>query len=214
MPASTRAKVARLREEIANSVSHGVGLLAAAIVVPIIISSAAAHGPRAVVASSAFALTMILVYLTSTLYHALPRGRAKRVFHVLDHSAIFLLIAGTYTPFALGVLAGAWGWTLFGMVWSLAIAGIALKIVGRMRYPRLETILYITMGWLVVIATKPLLTHMEPWGLFWLVAGGVAYTSGVVFYAAEHVRYSHLAWHLLVIVGTSCHVVAVVRYSA
>lgn len=202
-----------LGEEIANSVSHGVGLLGAVAVAPLIVMAAGPHGIAARVGAVVFSVTMVLVYATSTLYHALRRGRAKRVVRVLDHAAIFLLIAGTYTPFTLGVLSGAWGWTLLGLVWALAVAGVCLKAIGRLRYPRLETASYLAMGWVVLIAIRPLWLAMQPWGLFWLVAGGVAYTTGVFFYAATRVRYAHLVWHLLVIGGTACHVVAVVRYS-
>lgn len=204
-----------LGEEIANSVSHCVGLLAAVAAVPILVIAAVQRGGAAgIVGASVFAATMVLLYLTSTLYHALPRNRAKRVFQVLDHGAIFLLIAGTYTPFTLGVLRGTWGWTLFGLVWGLALAGVVLKAVGGVRYPMLSTCLYLSMGWLVLIAVKPLWLSMPTWGLFWLLAGGIAYTAGVAFFAAERVRYSHFIWHLFVIVGTVCHFVAVLWYAA
>ncbi len=213
-PLEPRRRAPGPREELANSVSHGLGLLAALAMVPMIISAAHPNGVRAIVGSSVFAATMVLVYLTSTLYHALPGGKAKRVMRILDHAAIFLLIAGTYTPFTLGVLSGTWGWTLFGLIWTLAVAGVALKALGGLRYPRLETILYVAMGWMVLVAVKPLWEQMQPWGFFWLVAGGVAYTAGVGFYAAAKIRYGHLVWHLLVIAGTACHVIAVMRYSA
>lgn len=202
-------------EEIANSVSHGVGLLAALAATPGLVLSAVRHGGAARIAgASVFAATMVLLYLTSTLYHALPGNRAKRVFQVLDHAAIFLMIAGTYTPITLGVLRGAWGWTLFGLVWSLAIAGVALTAGGGVRYPKLTTGLYLAMGWLIVIAVKPLWLRMPSEGLRWLSAGGIAYTVGVVFYAAKRVRYSHFIWHLFVITGTSCHYVAVLRFAS
>jgi hemolysin III len=213
-PLESPRKAPGPREELANSVSHGLGLVAALAMVPLIVSAAHPNGVRAIVGSSVFAATMVLVYLTSTLYHALPGGKAKRVMRILDHAAIFLLIAGTYTPFTLGVLSGTWGWTLFGLIWTLAVAGVALKALGGLRYPRLETILYVAMGWMVLVAVKPLWEQMQPWGFFWLVAGGVAYTAGVGFYAAAKMRYGHLVWHLLVIAGTACHVVAVMRYSA
>jgi hemolysin III len=157
---------------------------------------------------------MVLLYLTSTLYHALPRNRAKRVFQVLDHAAIFLMIAGTYTPFTLGVLHGPWGWTLFGLVWGLALAGIVLTAVGGVRYPKLRTGLYLAMGWLILIAIKPLWLRMPSLGLFWLIAGGIAYTVGVAFYVAKRVSYSHFVWHLFVIAGTACHFIAVLRFAA
>jgi hemolysin III len=202
-------------EEIANSVSHGLGLLAAVAGAPVLVLSAARSGGAARVAgASVFAAATVLLYLTSTLYHALPENSAKRVFHVLDHAAIFLMIAGTYTPFTLGVLRGAWGWTLFGLVWGLAIAGIALSAAGGVRYPKLRTGVYIAMGWLVLVAVKPLWLRVPPWGLFWLLAGGIAYTGGVAFYAAKRVRYSHFVWHLFVIAGTACHFIAVLRFAA
>lgn len=201
-------------EEIANSVSHGVGLLAAVASAPVLVHSAVRHGGVArIVGASVFVAAMVLLYLTSTLYHALPRNRAKRVFQVLDHAAIFLMIAGTYTPFTLGVLRGTWGWTLFGLVWSLALAGIVLTAVGGVRYPKLTTGLYLAMGWLIIIAVKPLWLRMPLEGLLWLLAGGVAYTVGVVFYAAKRVRYSHFIWHLFVTTGTACHFIAVLRFA-
>jgi len=202
-------------EEIANSVSHGVGLLAAIAAAPVLVFSAARHGGTARIAgASVFAATMVLLYLTSTLYHALPRNRAKRVFQVLDHAAIFLMIAGTYTPFTLGVLRGPWGWTLFVLVWGLALAGVVLTATGGARYPKLRTGLYLGMGWLILIAAKPLWLRVPPWGLFWLSAGGIAYTAGVAFYAAKRVRYTHFVWHLFVIAGTACHFIAVLRFAA
>jgi hemolysin III len=210
-----RERTQSLGEEIANSVSHGVGLLAAVAAAPVLLFSAVRHGGAARIAgASVFAATMVLLYLTSTLYHALPGNRAKRVFQVLDHAAIFLMIAGTYTPFTLGVLRGTWGWTLFGLVWGLALAGVVHTAVGGIRYPKLSTWLYLAMGWLILIAVKPLWLRMSSGGLFWLSAGGVAYTVGVVFYTAKQVRYSHFIWHLFVITGTACHFIAVLRFAA
>jgi len=202
-------------EEIANSVSHGVGLLAAVAAIPTLVAGAIRRGSVAgIVGVSVFAATMVLLYLTSTLYHALPNNRAKRVFRVLDHSAIFLLIAGTYTPFTLGVLRGPWGWTLFGLVWGLALAGVGLKAVGGVRYPILSPCLYLGMGWLVLIAFKPLWLRIPPAGLLWLLAGGLAYTAGIAFFAAVRTRYTHFVWHLFVLAGTTCHFIAVLWYSA
>jgi hemolysin III len=202
-------------EEIANSVSHGVGMMAALAAAPILIVSAAQRGGAAqIVGASIFAAAMVLLYLTSTLYHALPRNRVKRLFQILDHGAIYLLIAGTYTPFTLGVLRGAWGWTLFGLVWGLALAGVVLKAVAGIRHPRLSTSLYVAMGWLALIAIEPLWLHLPAWGLLWLLAGGIAYTLGVVFFALDgRVRYSHFVWHLFVLAGTACHFVAVLGYA-
>ena len=201
-------------EEIANSISHGIGLLAAVAGFPVLIISAVRQGDAAgIVGAGVFGATMVLLYLTSTLYHALPRNRAKRVFRVLDHGAIFLLIAGTYTPFTLGVLRGAWGWTLFGLVWTLALAGVVLKAVAGARYPALSTCLYLAMGWVVLIAVEPVWLSVPTWGLFWLITGGIAYTVGVAFFAAERVLYCHFVWHLFVIVGTTCHFIAVLCYA-
>ena len=202
-------------EEIANSVSHGVGLLAAVAAAPVLVFSAVHSGGAArIVGASVFAVTMVLLYLTSTLYHALPRNRAKRAFQVLDHAAIFLMIAGTYTPFTLGVLRGTWGWTLFGLVWGLALAGVVLTAVGGARYPKIRVGLYLAMGWLILVAVKPLWLRMPSWGLFWLFAGGIAYTAGVAFYAAKRICYSHFVWHLFVVAGTACHFIAVLRFAA
>ena len=201
-------------EETANSVSHAVGLAAALAAAPVLVLSAVRDGGAARIAgASVFAAAMVLLYLTSTLYHALPMNRAKRVLQVLDHAAIFLMIAGTYTPFTLGVLRGTWGWTLFGLIWALALAGVVLTAAGGVRYPKLTTSLYLGMGWLILVAVKPLWLRMPSEGLFWLLAGGIAYTVGVVFYAAKRVRYCHFVWHLFVIAGTTCHFIAVLRFA-
>jgi len=212
---STTNRVPSPGEEIANSVSHGVGFLAALVATPFLVVSAARRGgSAAIVGASVFAGTTAVLYLASTLYHALPKNKAKHVFRVIDHSAIFLLIAGTYTPFTLGVLRGAWGWTLFGLVWSLAILGVVLKAVGGIVYPRLSTALYVGMGWLALIAIRPLWVHVPVAGWLWLIAGGLAYTSGIAFYAAERVRYGHFVWHVFVLMGTVCHFFAVLWYAA
>ena len=212
---ATQERAQSLGEEIANSVSHGVGFLAAIAAAPVLVHSAIRHdGAARIAGASVFAATTVLLYLTSTLYHALPRNRAKEVFRVLDRAAIFLMIAGTYTPFTLGVLRGTWGWTLFGLVWGLALAGVVLTAAGGVRYPKLTTGLYLAMGWLILIAAKPLWLLVPSWGLFWLFAGGIAYTVGVAFYAAKRIRYGHFVWHLFVIAGTTCHFIAVLRFAA
>jgi hemolysin III len=212
---SARERTQSRGEEIANSVSHGVGLLAAVVAAPVLVLSAVRQdGAARIVGASIFAATMVLLYLTSTLYHALPRNRVKQVFQVLDHAAIFLMIAGTYTPFTLGVLRGTWGWTLFVLVWGLALAGLVLTAAGGARYPKLRVCLYLAMGWLILVAVKPLWLRMPPWGLFWLFAGGFAYTVGVAFYAVKRVSYNHFVWHLFVIAGTACHFIAVLRFAA
>ena len=204
-----------LGEEIANSVSHGVGALATLAAAPFLIRHAAlSHGTSAIVGASVFVATMLLLYVASTLYHALPPGRAKRVFQVIEHSAIFVLIAGTYTPFTLGVLRGAWGWGLLASVWSLAALGVVLKAVGGVRHRALSMSLYLSMGWLVVVAILPLRLRMPPSGLLWLLAGGVAYTAGTLFFGAQRLRYAHFVWHLFVVMGTCCHFVAVWFFAA
>ncbi len=205
-----------LGEEIANAVSHGIAFAAALAATPILVVSALGRGELSgVVGASVFASTMLLLYLTSTLYHALARNRAKVVLRVLDHSAIFLLIAGTYTPFMLGVLHGPWGWSLLVLVWTMALAGLLLKAFHGTRYPRLSTSLYLAMGWLALVAIYPLWQRMPAWGLFWLFAGGFAYTAGIAFFLNdERVRYHHFIWHLFVVAGTMCHFIAVLRYSA
>ena len=204
-----------LGEEIANSVSHGIGLLAALAAFPVLLTAALNRGdPAGIVGASVFAITMVLLYLASTLFHALPPNRAKRVFQILDHSAIYLLIAGTYTPFTLGVLRGDWGWTLFGLVWVLAVVGTVFKALGGVRYTTFSTWVYLAMGWLVLIAAEPVLTLVPKWGLFWLLAGGIAYTAGAVCFMAERIKYFHFLWHLFVVAGTACHFVAVLWYAA
>lgn len=203
-------------EEIANSVSHGAGLVAALVGIPVLIVDAARHADAAfIAAASLFSATIVLLYLASTLYHALPAGKAKRVFRILDHSSIYLLIAGTYAPFTLGVLRGAWGWSLFGVVWGLAVAGVALKASGRASNPIFSTGLYLLMGWVVIVAVDPLFSRVPTAGLLWLLAGGLCYTAGVYFFAMDsRLRYGHLVWHLFVLAGTVCHYFAVLWYAA
>ncbi len=204
-----------LGEEIANSVSHGVALLAAIAALPFLISAARHLSVANVVGATVFAVTMVLLYLTSTIYHALPAGRAKRVILKLDHGAIYVFIAGSYTPFALGALAGPWGWTLFGLVWSLAIIGATLKAFDRLSHPWISTGLYLVMGWLVLIAAVPLVERVPLPGVELLVAGGLAYTAGVVFFMLDsRFKYAHAVWHGFVVVGTGCHFFAVLGYAA
>lgn len=204
-----------LGEEIANSVSHGVALLAVMVAVPFLIAAARHLGVANVVGAGVFAATMVLLYLTSTLYHALLAGRAKRVFLKLDHGAIYVFIAGSYTPFALGALGGPWGWTIFGLVWSLAVLGVTLKAFDRLSHPWLSTGLYLIMGWLVLIAAVPLAQRVPLPGVALLLAGGLAYTTGVLFFMLDsRLRYAHAVWHGFVVAGTSCHYFAVLNYAA
>ena len=204
-----------LGEEIANSVSHGMALLAAIAAMPFLIAAATEFGAANVVGASVFSATMVLLYLVSTLYHALPAGRAKRVFLKLDHGAIYVFIAGSYTPFALGALSGAWGWTLFGLVWALAAFGVTMKACDRLSHPWVSTGLYLVMGWLALIAAVPLIERMALPGLQLIVAGGIAYTAGVVFFALDsRVRYAHAIWHGFVVAGSGLHVFAVLHYAA
>jgi hemolysin III len=190
-------------------------LIAALVAAPFLIMHALPVGNTGfLVGTSLFAITVVLLYLISTLYHALPTGKVKLRMQVVEHSTIFFLIAGTYTPFTLGVLRGTWGWTLLGLVWGLAVAGASLKASYGISHPRAFTFLYLFMGWLVLIAVKPLYAHVQLPGLLWLAAGGVAYTVGVAFYAAgSYLRYGHLIWHLFVMAGTACHYFAVFWYA-
>jgi hemolysin III len=203
-------------EEIANSVSHGAGLIAAAIGVPFLALRAAksSRGPGAVIGAAIFAAAVLLVYSVSAAYHAWPHGKAKRVLRVIEHVAIFLLIAGTYTPFTLGILRGPLGWTLFGLVWALAAAGVILKTASSKRYSGLSIGLYLLMGWLAVVAIPPLWRELPRAGFVGLLAGGLAYTLGVAFYANDHrVKYGHFLWHLFVMAGTACHFFVVALYA-
>lgn len=201
-------------EELANALSHGVGLVAALAAIPVLVAGAARRGgPADVVGVAVFGVAVALLYLTSTLYHATPAGNAKVWLRRLDHSAIYLLIAGTYTPFTLGVLGGAWGWSLFGVVWGLAAVGIALKLTAGVRWPIVSTLVYIAMGWLIILAIRPLLERVPGQGIALLLAGGLAYTGGVVFYAQPRMRFAHFLWHLCVLAGTTFHFFAVLGYA-
>jgi hemolysin III len=181
----------------------------------LVLAAARRDDPWQLVGGAVFGVTLVLLYLASTLFHAVPAtSRAKRAMRVADHSAIYLLIAGTYTPFTLGALRGAWGWTLLGVIWALAIAGVLAKCTLGFRFPRLSTILYVAMGWLVLVAVHPLVTRVSSAGLAWLVAGGLCYTGGVAFYATDtRVRYGHAVWHLFVVAGSVCHFVAVLGHA-
>lgn len=202
-------------EEIANAITHGLGCLLSVAALPLLVWQANRLGSAAdVVAASIFGATLVLLYGTSALYHALPAGAAKRWFQRMDHAAIYVLIAGSYTPFTLGVLHGAWGWTLFGVVWGAAAAGVTIKLMNRLRHPWLSTGLYVAMGWVAVVAVVPLVQRMPAAGLAWLVAGGLCYTLGAGVYMLDNrLRYTHAVWHLFVLAGSVCHFFAAFGYA-
>ena len=195
-----------LSTELANSFTHGVGFaLSIAGLIVLVLIAARQDSPLHVVACSIYGSTLVLLYLASTLYHSIHEPRVKRILRIIDHVAIYLLIAGTYTPFTLIALRGAWGWSIFGVIWGLAAVGILLKIffIGRFRIASVGV--YLLMGWLCIIALKPLLDSLPEGGFPWLLAGGIAYTVGVVFFAWKSLPYSHAIWHLFVMTGSACH---------
>ncbi|WP_064749812.1 PAQR family membrane homeostasis protein TrhA [Lysobacter antibioticus] len=199
-----------IREEIANALTHGLGATAALAGGSVMITLAALYGDAWQLGSSiVFGISLLLLYLASTLYHAIQHPIVKGRLKVFDHCAIYLLIAGTYTPFTLIGLRGPWGWGLFAAIWGLALAGIVFKLFYTGRFKLLSTLIYIAMGWLVLVAIKPLIQALEPWTLGWLLAGGLCYTLGTVFYHRPSLRYSHAIWHLFVIAGSVCHYIAV-----
>lgn len=198
-------------EEIANWTSHSLGLIAALSAFPVLVIATARHGSALNIAAVCiYVTTMVLMFASSTLYHLMPQGDFKRLCRKFDHAAIYLLIAGTYTPFTFSVLAGAWGWTLFILIWSLAGLGLFLMFSNRLNSQWISNGLYLLMGWLVIVAAVPLFKNLSAEGAIWLIAGGLAYTGGVVFYALDgKLRYGHFVWHLFVLAGTICHFFAV-----
>jgi hemolysin III len=202
-------------EELANSISHGIGLCAALIGAPILLLEARRSSLGFFLGAVIFVATMSMLYLGSMLYHAWPQTRGKSILQVVDHSAIFLLIAGTYTPFTLGPLRGLWGSTMLALVWTLAIFGVFLKTTrGPSRHPKLSMTLYLGTGWLALVAARPMTLAIPFPALIWLVAGGIAYTIGVLFFVNGRLRYSHFIWHLFVLAGSSCHFLAVLSCCA
>jgi hemolysin III len=215
MSATTTAALPRYAwgDEIASSVIHGIGILLSIAGLAVLVAVAAMHGgAREVTASAVFGATLVLLYTASTLYHSIPLAPARRVLRTLDHIAIFLLIAGTYTPFTLIALPGAWGWSLFGLVWGLAAAGSALELGLLRRYRWLAVLLYVAMGWVGVVAFGPLHSHLRPGGLALLLGGGAAYTLGVPFYLCRRLPYHHTVWHAFVLAGSVLHYLAVLLY--
>jgi len=200
-------------EEIAHAVTHGLGLVLSIAGVAVLVAAASVRGDAwHVVSCAVFGVTLVLLYAASTLYHGVHHPRAKRVLQQFDHAAIFLLIAGSYTPFALVTLRGGWGWTLLALVWGLAALGIALQIARRSRVRRPLVPIYLVMGWLALIAIGPLVRSLHPQGLVLLFLGGIAYTLGVVFFAWRRLPYNHAVWHLFVLAGSACHFICVLGY--
>ncbi len=214
--AATAPRPQTLNEERANSLSHALGLAAALAAAWLVIAASAQRGdPLFLAGVWVYAASGVALYLASTLYHALPPGRAKDVLLLCDHAVIFVFIAGCYTPFALGVLRGPWSVALLIVVWLMAAGGILFKVItGPDTYPKFGTSLYLALGWVLLVAAGPLLLRLPPAGLAWLLAGGLAYTLGIAFFRAEQVRYAHFIWHLLVLAGTICHFVAVLLYAS
>ena len=198
-------------EEAANVLTHGIGVLAALTAAATLIPLAAIRGSASqVVGTSIFVATLVTLYLASTAYHAARTPHLKARLKVVDHAAIYLLIAGTYTPFTLGALGGGWGWSLFGVIWGLAAAGVVFKIFTTGRFRAVSTLLYVAMGWLVIVAVGPLVRQVAWTTMAWLLAGGLAYTVGTAFYLARRLPFGHAIWHLFVLAGSLCHAVAVV----
>jgi len=196
-----------MQEELANSISHGLGFVLAAAAAPVLVDIASGTGRLTdLIAAYVFCATMLLLYFASAAYHALPEGRAKRLFWRLDHAAIFLFIAGSYTPFSLGMLTSSHDWLVFGLIWAVALVGVVLKATDRLTNPWLSLGLYIGLGWCVLIAALPMLERVSAAGLQLIIGGGVTYTAGAVFFVLDsRVRYAHFIWHLFVLAGSACH---------
>ncbi len=202
----TQHREQSLPEEIINAILHGIGFGLAIAALIILIIFANIYGDTwHLVGFSIYGTTLIILYLASTLYHSFPRGKWKNLFQVIDHASIFLLIAGTYTPVTLTAMRGPWGWSIFGIVWAIALLGILLKVFYMNKLKYLSLVLYIAMGWLIVIAIKPLIESVETTSLIFLIAGGLFYTVGTLFYAWKNLPYSHAIWHLFVLGGSICH---------
>jgi len=195
-----------LKEEVANAITHGIGVgLAIAALVILVVYAARISDTWKVVSFSIYGATMIILFLSSTLYHSFPQPYLKRFFRILDHSSIFLLIAGTYTPVTIGSMRGGWGWTLFGVIWGLTIVGIVLKIFAMSKLKWLSIVVYLMMGWIILIAIKPLVAVVTTKFLIWILAGGLAYSLGIIFYVARKLPFHHAVWHLFVLAGSICH---------
>lgn len=206
-------KLYSVGEEIAHSVTHGIGVVLSIVGLCVLVAYAALYGGALeIVAGAVFGGTLILLYTASTLYHSIPLPRTKSVLRVIDHASIYLLIAGTYTPFTLVTLQGVWGWSLFALVWGLAAVGLVFKLFFTGRFEGLSLAIYLAMGWCGIVAVGPMLDRMEAAGLWLLLAGGLAYTGGVVFYLLGRMRYHHAVWHLFVLAGSVLHYFSVLLY--
>jgi hemolysin III len=200
-------------EELVNSLTHGTGAVLSAAGLIVLVVLAYLHGTILhIVSCSIYGMTLVLLYTASTLYHSVRSPRLKHAFKIVDHSCIYLLIAGTYTPFTLVTLQGSWGWTLFGLIWVLAAAGIVFQIFFVYRFKILATVAYVLMGWVAVVAIKPLLEALPAGGFAWILAGGLVYTVGALVYLIKRLPYNHAIWHLFVLGGSTCHYVAVLLY--
>lgn len=208
-----RERLFTIGEEVAHALTHGLGVVLAIVGLTVMVARATLYGDVWHLAGAAiFGTTLVLMYTASTLYHSIPLPRAKRVLRVVDHSSIYLLIAGTYTPFTLVTLHGPWGWSLFVATWGLALVGVVFKIFATGRYEKLSLAIYLGMGWSIVVAIKPLLRTLEPGGLILLIAGGLAYSGGVVFYVLDSRKYFHAVWHAFVLAGSVLQYFAVLFY--
>jgi hemolysin III len=202
-----------LDEETINAWTHGLGALLSLAGLVVLVIMAARYGDAwHIVSCSIYGATLVLLFSSSALYHSCRSERAKHICRIIDHASIYLLIAGTYTPFLLVNLRGGWGWSLFGVIWGLALAGIVFQVFFVSRFRVLQTVIYLLMGWLVVIAVKPLLTRVALPGLLWLLAGGLSYTVGALFYLWKKLHYHHAVWHLFVLAGSICHYFAILFY--
>ena len=197
-------------EEVANAISHGIGAVLSVVALIVMVSLAAPLTAWHVVGVSVFGTSLVLLYLCSAAYHVVTSHDRKRLLQILDHALIFVLIAGSYTPWLLVNLRGAWGWSLFGVVWGLALSGVVMKSILLPRFDRVGTAIYVVMGWLICVAVQPVMANVSVAGLLWLVAGGLFYTGGVAFYLMKNVKFAHFTWHLFVMAGSLCHVVAVI----
>ena len=208
-----RDKLYTLGEEIAHAATHGLGVVLAIVGLTVMVARATLYGNAwHIAAASVFGATLVLMYTASTLYHSIPLPRAKKVLRIIDHSSIYFLIAGTYTPFTLVTLHGFWGWLLFGITWGLALAGVVFKVYSTGRFEKLSLAIYLGMGWCILIAIKPLWRTLQPTGLVLMALGGLAYTGGVVFYVWERLRYHHAIWHAFVLAGSVLQYFAVLFY--